>query len=56
VVGNPRDRSCPFYDIRHGPPMAAGVIDKRWSIADMVKLIEDWETRRALPPEDRLLG
>jgi len=32
--------------------MAAGVTDKLWSLTDMVRVIEDWETK----PGDRLVG
>jgi hypothetical protein len=36
--------------------MAAGVTSKLWSIADMVKVIEDWEARTAPKLADRLVG
>jgi hypothetical protein len=36
--------------------MAAGVTTKLWSLTDMARIIEDWETVRAAKPEDRLVG
>lgn len=42
--------------LRITPAMAAGVTSKLWSIADMVKVIEDWEAERTMKPGDRLVG
>jgi hypothetical protein len=42
--------------LRVTPAMAAGVTDTLWSITDMVKVIEDWETRTATRLADRLVG
>ena len=33
--------------LRITPAMAAGVTDKLWSLADVVRVIEEWETRRS---------
>jgi hypothetical protein len=32
--------------LRCTPAMAAGVSSKLWELADMVKVLEDWEARR----------
>jgi hypothetical protein len=32
--------------IRCTPAMAAGVTTKLWELADMVRVLEDWEARR----------
>src|SRR5438067_1224780 len=42
--------------LRITPAMAAGVTTKLWSLIDMARIIEDWETARAAKPEDRLVG
>ncbi|HZK90655.1 MAG TPA: hypothetical protein VFC56_10955, partial [Stellaceae bacterium] len=42
--------------LRVTPAMAAGVTSKLWSIADMVTVIEDWETAHAARLGDRLIG
>ena len=36
--------------------MAEGVTSKRWSLTDMVRVIEDWEAERAKELGDRLVG
>jgi hypothetical protein len=36
--------------------MAAGVTQKLWSQTDMVRVIEEWEARRAANLADRLVG
>jgi hypothetical protein len=33
--------------LRCSPAMAAGVTTKLWDLADMVKVLEDWEARKA---------
>jgi hypothetical protein len=33
--------------LRITPAMAAGVMSTLWSLTDMVRVIEDWEARRA---------
>jgi hypothetical protein len=33
--------------LKISPAMAAGVTDKLWEMADMVKVLEDWEASRA---------
>ena len=42
--------------LRVTPAMAAGVTTKLWAIADMVKVIEDWEAQPMLKLGDRLVG
>jgi IS1 family transposase len=42
--------------LRISPAMAAGVSTKLWSLADMVRVIENWEMTRAATPGDRLVG
>jgi len=42
--------------LRITPAMAAGVTTKLWSLIDMARIIEDWETARAAKPGDRLVG
>ena len=42
--------------LRVTPAMAAGVTSKLWSLADMVRVIEDWEAERMMKPGDRLVG
>jgi len=42
--------------LRITPAMAAGVTAKLWSMADMVRVIEDWEEARSAKPGDRLVG
>lgn len=42
--------------LRITPAMAAGVTHKLWSLADMVRVIEDWEARRDTRLADRLVG
>ena len=42
--------------LRVTPAMAAGVTQTLWSLTDMVRVIEDWETRRAAKLADRLVG
>jgi hypothetical protein len=42
--------------LRITPAMAAGVTSKLWSMIDMVRVIEDWEARRAPRLADRLVG
>ncbi len=42
--------------LRVTPAMAAGVTGKLWSLTDMVRVIEDWETERAVKLGDRLIG
>lgn len=42
--------------LRITPAMAAGVTSKLWSLTDMVRVIEDWESARAAKPGDRLVG
>jgi hypothetical protein len=31
---------------RMTPAMAAGVTDRLWEVADIVKVLEDWESRQ----------
>jgi hypothetical protein len=33
--------------LRCAPAMAAGVTTKLWELADMVKVLEEWEAQRA---------
>lgn len=42
--------------LRITPAMAAGVTSKLWSLTDMVRVIEDWETARMAKLGDRLVG
>jgi IS1 family transposase len=42
--------------LRVTPAMAAGVTHRLWSITDMVRIIEEWEARRAPNLADRLVG
>jgi hypothetical protein len=42
--------------LRITPAMAAGVTQKLWSQTDMVRVIEEWEARRAANLADRLVG
>jgi IS1 family transposase len=42
--------------LRISPAMAAGVTKTLWSLTDMVRVIEDWETERSAKPGDRLVG
>lgn len=42
--------------LRITPAMAAGVTNKLWSFADMVRVLENWEAARAMKPGDRLIG
>jgi hypothetical protein len=42
--------------LRVTPAMAAGVTKTRWSLTDMVRIIEEWEARRAPNLADRLVG
>jgi IS1 family transposase len=42
--------------LRVTPAIAAGVTSKLWSLTDMVRVIEDWETGRSANPGDRLIG
>src|ERR1700746_834899 len=38
------------------PAIAAGVTTKLWCLTDMVRVIEEWEARRAPNLADRLVG
>ena len=42
--------------LRITPAMAAGVSKTLWSLADMVRVIEDWEAARSVKLGDRLVG
>jgi len=33
--------------LRCSPAMAAGVTERLWDIADIVQVVEDWETTKA---------
>jgi hypothetical protein len=38
---------CPIHKtLRITPAMAAGVTDRLWTVADIVTILEAWETRR----------
>jgi hypothetical protein len=36
---------CIHQSLKVTPAMAAGVTDKLWEIADIVKVLEDWEAQ-----------
>ena len=38
--------------VRMTPAMAAGVTPKLWEMADMVKVLEDWENSRETVPAE----
>jgi IS1 family transposase len=42
--------------LRITPAMAAGVTQTLWSLTDMVRVIEDWETASMTKPGDRVVG
>jgi hypothetical protein len=37
-------------------PGEHGMTNKLWSLTDMVRVLEDWETERVMKPGDRLIG
>jgi len=39
--------------LRCTPAMAAGVTTKLWELADLVKVLEDWEARQIRQPQGK---